>query len=205
MSGSGYEAGVQVGCNKQIDHLVFGAEADWQWSGLNSTIDASYPAFANLGNPAYTNAAHTESLSSKLDWLSTVRGRVGYAFDHLLVYATGGLAIAQFESDTTVSFGTFPTLPVYDGALHVGSDKTTQLGLALGGGLEYAFAPNWSLKAEYLYLSFTGFNYNSPLVSAAVRFSPGYAWNTSVTPHEQIVRAGINYKFDWAAPFVSRD
>jgi len=61
------------------------------------------------------------------------------------------------------------------------------------------------LKTEYLYLSFTGFNYNSPLVSAAVPFSPGHAWNTSVTPHEQIVRAGINYKFDWAAPFVSRD
>jgi opacity protein-like surface antigen len=54
---------------------------------------------------------------------------------------------------------------------------------------------NWTAKIEYLYMWFNGFHYASPLVAAAVAAAPGYSWNTTVTPREQVIRIGVNYKF----------
>ena len=66
--GAGMLVGAQVGCNKQVGGFVFGGEADWQWTGLTSSaLGNNYAAFANIGNPAFTDAAHTESVSSRLE------------------------------------------------------------------------------------------------------------------------------------------
>lgn len=200
---SGFEGGLQIGCNKQIGDVVLGIEADWQWSSPSTTVDASYGAFPNPGNPAFTNAAHTEHVTARLDWFSTYRVRAGYAWDHLLIYGTAGLALGHIRSDTAVLFGTFPVSPVYNGAQHIGSGSATRAGLAVGGGLEWALANKWSLKAEYLYLAFSGWNYNSPLTAAAVAFAPGYSWNTNVNMREHVVRVGVNYRFDWFGPVVA--
>jgi outer membrane immunogenic protein len=174
---------------------VLGAEADWQWTSLKSTIDAAYPAFANPGNPAFTNNAHTEHVSSRLQSFATVRGRIGYTFDRLLVYATGGLAIGHIKSETNVTFATGAPAPVYNGAVHIGSDSTTRFGWVLGGGGEYSLAGNWSIKAEYLYVNLGTYTYASPLVAATAAFVPGYSWTTTVREHEHIARIGLNYKF----------
>lgn len=197
---SSWEAGVQVGCQQQLGVVVFGVEADWQWSGLSRSFDAFYPAFANVGNPAFTNAAHTEHVSTRLDWFSTFRGRLGFTpWDRVLLYGTAGFVVADLKSDTTVAFGTFPVLPVYNGALHVGSESKVKAGVVVGAGGEYAFAPNWSVKAELLYFWLEGLNYQSPLVTAVPAFAPGYAWNTTVNMHEAVARIGVNYRF-WAGP-----
>jgi outer membrane immunogenic protein len=96
-----------------------------------------------------------------------------------------------------------PFVGVYNGATHVGSASSNQPGWVAGGGVEWAVTNNWSVKAEYLYLLFDAFSYASPLVASFIPAAPGYAWNTNVTPREQIVRIGVNYKFDWG-PVVAR-
>jgi outer membrane immunogenic protein len=190
--GSGGLVGAQVGCNYQVDHYVFGVEGDWAWSSLRSTSDAFFPAFANVGNPAFTNAARVDHISTKLDSLATFRGRAGYAWDRFFVYGTGGLAYSDVHSDANVTFGTGT---VYNGAIQIGSASSWQVGWTAGVGGEYAFAPNWSVKAEYLYVSLDSFNYSSPLVASVAAAAPGYAWRTAVVERDNIVRIGVNYKF----------
>jgi len=202
---SGGLVGVQAGCNQQYGTFVFGVEGDWAWTSLRSTSNASFNAFTNVGNPVYTNSAQTDHVSTRLDWLATFRGRAGFAWDRFYLYATGGLAIGDVRSDTTVAFGTFAATPVYNGALHVGSGSSTQVGWTAGAGGEYAFSPQWSVKVEYLYVDLGTFSYFSPLVAATApaAVGPGYGWRTSVTERDHIVRIGLNYKFNMA-PVVAK-
>jgi outer membrane immunogenic protein len=192
---SSFEGGVQVGCNNQLGSFVLGFEADWQKSSLSNTVDAFFAAFPNPGNPTFTDAAHIEHVTSRLDWFSTFRGRFGFApSNSVLLYGTAGVVAADIKSDTAVVFGTFPASPVYNGAFHVGSGSKLEFGLVVGAGAEWAFAPNWSAKAEFLYFEFVdGLSYRSPLVAAVPAFAAGYAWNTKVNLHESVARVGINY------------
>ena len=102
-----------------------------------------------------------------------------------------------------MAFSTVPALGVYNGAVHVGSASSNQMGWVAGGGVEWAMTNNWSVKAEYLYLRFDAFSYASPLVAAAAPFAPGYAWNTVITPREHVLRLGVNYKLD-RGPVVAK-
>jgi outer membrane immunogenic protein len=199
---SGGLGGAQVGCNYQAGWFVFGGEADWQASSLKTTVDAAYAAFPNVGNPAFTDAAHVEHVSSKLGSFATFRARGGFAWDRVYVYATGGFAVGHIESETNVSFATFPVLPVFNGAIHIGSNTLTKSGWVVGGGAEYAFLPNWSVKVEYLYIDLGSYSYLSPLVAAVPpgAVGPGYSWSTNVREREQLVRVGLNYKFGWGGP-----
>jgi outer membrane immunogenic protein len=194
---SSFEGGVQVGCNNQLGDLVLGLEADWQGSRLSNTVDASFAPFPDPGSPAFTVAAHTEHVTSRLDWFSTFRGRIGFTpSNSLLLYGTSGLVTADVKSDTAVNFGTFPVLPVYNGASHVGAASKLEFGMVVGAGAEWAFAPNWSAKAEFLYFELIdGLSYRSALVAAVPAFAPGYAWNTKVNLREAVARVGINYRF----------
>jgi outer membrane immunogenic protein len=203
---SGGLIGAQVGCNQQNGRFVFGVEADWQWTSKKDTVDAAYAAFANLGNPAFTNAPHTEHVSSRLDSFGTFRGRAGFDFNHVFLYGTGGLAVGDVRSDTNVSFGTAPGNSVYNGAVHIGSDSQIRVGWTVGAGAEYAFAPNWSVKAEYLYVDLGTQSYRSPLVAAVApaAVGPGYSWTTSVRERDNIVRVGLNYKLNWASSAVAK-
>ncbi|MET0408259.1 MAG: outer membrane protein [Hyphomicrobium sp.] len=144
--------GGQIGYNWQRDRIVFGIEGDFQAGDISGNA-------YNFADDAF---AH-----SNVNWFSTVRGRLGIANGPLLVYGTAGLAIADF--DTAVDFGG----PRF-------RDSDTKTGYAAGGGVEWAFAPNWSMKAEYLYLGF-----------GDDRLSSGYRINNDF----QTVRVGLNYKF----------
>jgi outer membrane immunogenic protein len=206
MASNGWEAGGQVGCNAQWGMAVLGLEGDWQWTNTATSADASYAAFPNVGNPLFTDAAHTEHVDVTQRWFATARVRAGFTpWERVLIYGTAGVAWANFTSNTAVTFATAanPFTAAFSGATHVGSVSTNQLGWVVGGGIEWALTNNWSVKAEYLYLRFDGFAYASPLVAASAPFAPGYAWNTSITPHEQVARIGVNYKFDWG-PVVAR-
>ena len=124
----------------------------------------------------------------------------------MLIYGTGGVAWANFESNTAVAFSTiggFPGLQPFNGAVHAGSVSTNQMGWVAGAGVEWAVTNNWSVKLEYLYLRFDAFSYTSPLTAAAAPFAAGYVWNTTISPREQILRVGVNYKFDWG-PVVAK-
>ena len=116
--------GGTVGYNWQFNNIVAGIEADG--------------AFADISNSA---TAAGVTATAKIDALATVRGRVGVAFDQVLLYGTAGLELA----DTKVTASGFGVTI---------SDSKTQTGWTAGAGVEWMFMPRWSLKAEYLYRRF---------------------------------------------------
>ena len=110
---------------------------------------------------------------TKNSWLATFRGRVGYAFDRWLPYITGGGAYGNVKATAT----DIPTGSV------LGTASKNQLGWTVGAGLEYAFLGNWTAKIEYLYVDLGSFDAGLAPLAANVSFK------------ENIVRAGLNYKF----------
>jgi outer membrane immunogenic protein len=155
---NGFLAGGTVGANYQWGAAVLGVEGDWDWSNLNGT--------SNIAGCA-------PGCETKANWLSTVRGRAGWAIDRVLLYGTGGAAFAPVQAG--FSGGPF--------------QSTTQVGWTAGGGLEFAFAPNWTAKAEYLYADLGSFTCNTNCFA-------GPATPLTVKLTENIVRAGINFKFN---------
>jgi outer membrane immunogenic protein len=122
-------AGGTVGYNWQTGSIVFGLEADGGWADVNASITAA-------GATATT----------RIDALGTVRGRVGFAVDRVLFYGTGGYA--WIDNKLSVS-----ALGITLSQSHFHSGWTA------GAGVEAFFAPNWSVKAEYLFRSLGSENY----------------------------------------------
>ena len=139
-------AGGTLGYNWQQGPLVFGLEADAAWADIKSSAAAT--AFV----PGVGLVTATASVKVQ-DW-GTVRGRIGYAFDQVLIYGTGGYAWADTKVSATATAA---------GLGASASESHVLNGWTAGAGAEVMFAPKWSLKAEYLYKSFTGQNFfNAP-------------------------------------------
>jgi outer membrane immunogenic protein len=190
-NGSGVTGGVEAGCNYQTGRFVWGVEADFSSASRLTTGGSFGPVGPFLAD---FTSSRAESVTQHLDWFSTVRGRVGTTFGNLLLYGTGGLAIARINSSTNIAFGTDQFFLAGNG--FQGSDTTTRAGWAAGAGLEWALAPKWSLKAEYLHLDFGSFNYQSACVSATCNPVAALVWMTSVRARDDIVRVGANYKLN---------
>jgi outer membrane immunogenic protein len=121
------------------------------------------------------------------NWLATARGRAGYAADRVLLYATAGGAFANVQTN-------------FNGT----TTSHTQSGWTAGGGIEWAFADNWTAKVEYLYVNLgnTSVNCVNAVCTAASSLSvtgvpPGPAIPVSIGLTENLIRAGVNYKFSW--------
>jgi outer membrane immunogenic protein len=133
-SQSGGLFGGTIGYNSQINHIVFGLEADLSWTGIDGSV--SLPVCtAGKGTMCFTN----------MQGLNTDRARLGIAWDRFLVYVTGGLAGASIY-DGQQSCAT-PTAGASCGT------QTEWTG-TIGGGVEAYLAPKLSLKLEYLYADF---------------------------------------------------
>jgi outer membrane immunogenic protein len=156
--------GGTYGTNWQFGSWVLGLESDASWVDLRGTT-------SELVNPGFT--AETRQL-----YLGTNRGRVGYATDHWLIYGTGGFADTLIEASSTGPLGSV-------------SQTKYRLGWTAGGGVEWAFAPKWSAKIEYLYTDFgSSTAYLNPVPAGFVGRGGGVSFN------ENIVRVGINYQYD---------
>ncbi|MEZ5784996.1 MAG: outer membrane beta-barrel protein [Xanthobacteraceae bacterium] len=182
-------AGGQFGCQAQFGSWVIGGEWDWNWSGLED----DYSAVTAAGNPfTFPWAQYTHK---ELDWFSTARAKLGFAWDRFMIYATGGLAYGAFDAYTHVD-----SLPgALAGPEWTGAYREKLFGWTVGGGFEWAFANNWTAKAEFLYLDFGSFDYVSP--------RPGslQTWYTDVEAKQYVARVGINYLFHTGgAPLVAR-
>lgn len=152
---SGGLIGGTLGYNYQFGQAVVGVEGDIDWADISGT--------SSNGCPGGCKTSDT--------WLSTVRGRLGYAADRFMPYVTGGAAFGDVRAQAP-GFG------------QVGADRA---GWTLGGGLEAALAPNWTAKVEYLYVDLGSFNCG---------LSCGAGLTTdNVSFHTNILRAGVNYKF----------
>jgi outer membrane immunogenic protein len=130
--------------------------------------------------------------SQKIDWFGTARLRLGYAgFDRTLIYASGGLAYGRVELQTAVTFpnNAFPA-----------GGTVTKVGWTLGGGIEHAFSDHVSAKIEALYCDFGDDSIAAGSVPRINAFTRGKDFETRVA----LVRAGVNYKFDWGAPVVAK-
>ncbi len=182
INSSGATFGGELGYNWQAGMAVLGVETDFQYFGLkgSATSSALYPCCAPTG--------FTISSSMKTDWLFTVRPRLGLAGDHWMVYGTGGLAVADLKANFVFT-DTFAT------ALETGSISSTRAGWVAGVGGEYAFAPRWSVKLEYLHVDLGRVSTTSANLTA---FAPPIPFPTNVYTHSidlksDVVRAGVNF------------
>ena len=163
---SGFVFGGTVGANYQAGAFVFGIEGDGDWA------DAS-----GFGTFTSTSLCAGGCLTNS-NWLATARGRFGYALDRLLVYGTAGVAFGNIRanySNDAVSSATEP-------------------GWVAGAGVEFAFAPNWTAKAEYLFIDLAD---GSCTTVCAIQNPSGPAVipNVAIKFSESMVRAGLNYRF----------
>ncbi len=162
-SPNGPHGGPTIGCNYQTGPLVLGIEADAAIS--NMTDSSSYPAGVGV----------TATNSTKIDYFGTLRGRFGVAFDNILLYGTGGLAVGHLSNTLSTNFFAGQTV------------SNTHVGWTAGGGAEVALGQHWSLKAEYLYLDLGSrdYTYGAPLTPQT--------HTMDVTAH--LGRIGLNYRF----------
>jgi len=163
-------------------------------------------------NPQFVNQTNER-------WIATLRGRLGYAVDKWLFYATGGVAWANVEETAwdgcsvnasglggaVVSpgcgasiVGPFPAAAVATAAgvpsIH---DRQTMVGYAVGGGVEYALGYGWSIKSEYIYINFKSkdfFNQGTSGISCCA--IPTFVSPTKVSLYDHTFKWGLNYKFD---------
>ncbi|MBS0247399.1 MAG: porin family protein [Proteobacteria bacterium] len=145
--------GGQLGYNMQFGGLVAGVEGDFQ----GTTIKA-------------TETAGTTTVEGKIPAFATVRGRLGYAFDRMMIYGTGGWAYTRTKLSLSAPGGSV------DGS-------AWSSGYAIGGGVEWAVWDRWSLKGEYLYVASGDVTLNVAGATATGSFK------------YNVVRAGLNYRF----------
>ena len=197
---NGFIGGGQVGYNWQFTNWVIGLETDIQGASNNNNQDTitnvgTFPGFSSTG---------TITSEKDLRWLGTVRGRLGFlAAPSFLIYGTGGLAYGKVDATTTVSEGLrFSNVnvnaPPFDAS---GSFSDTRTGWTAGGGVEWMFAPNWSVKAEYLYFDLGQVTWSSANLNQFIIVIP-VAARTTVSASQSttrfngdIIRAGINWHF----------
>ncbi len=152
---SGGFGGGQLGCNYQAGAAVFGIETDFQGAGMSKSFGPT--AFAVPGVITFNG-------SDKLKWFGTLRGRLGYAADRVLLYVTGGLAYANNSFDFTGIDAAGNSFTI--------SNSTTKMGWVVGAGVEWAVAGSWTVKAEYQYLSFGSVGPFTVPVSTRSAFRP---------------------------------
>jgi outer membrane immunogenic protein len=151
---SGGLIGGTAGYNMQYGQWVLGLEGDIDWADISG----------------HSSACAIGDCRTGLNWLATVRGRVGWANDRFMPYITGGAAFGGLEA----------TRPGFVG------QSTTKAGWTLGAGLEVGLAGNWTGKIEYLYVDLGNFDCNTACSLAA---------SNKIDFTANIVRAGLNYRF----------
>lgn len=210
--------GGQIGYNQQLGAFVLGGETDIQGADITGHAAAA-AAFDSprLYLPVITGSPRSgfhfrnvflgcvgpctisaqSNKESSLDYFGTARGRIGYTFGPALFYATGGFAYGGVSGASSITLQNIYPNRAYTYQYNA-SSSATRTGYTVGGGLEYAFTPLWSLKGEYDYLDFgsggDGFiGYHTPLARARGYYHGEQNYNT--------VRLGLNFKIaDLAAP-----
>lgn len=170
---AGVVGGLQLGYNYQFSPLfVAGIETDFQGTSIGSHNNNWWGAFGGNGGES-------------LPWFGTVRGRVGIALldSRLLIYGTGGFAYGEVHRPWGGFWGN--------------NNNNIRTGWTAGGGIEYAFLPNWSAKIEYLYTELTDNNNNNNW-----NWGLGWGWGGNDRRHTRVntVRAGVNYHFNLFTP-----
>jgi outer membrane immunogenic protein len=184
----GWLAGAQIGYNVEVNHVVLGFEGDADWLNGTNSRSLVFPG----PNPT---AGDVLSNSTQGTFLATLRPRIGAAYDRALFYITGGLAVGTVKTTDSFAFGGGTVL-------ETNTTTTTRVGWAAGGGFEYAFYDNWSVKIEGLHVNLGGtYDVGIPCLVACP------ASTTDIVVHhrytDNIARVGLNYRFGFA-PVVAK-
>jgi len=172
----GVVGGGQIGLNWQVGKLVFGIEGDFDGSGQS-------------GSSSVTDAFGTSLISHRENWLSTVRGRLGWAADRWLFYVTGGAAFENLGHSTTFTTNGGAIVPV-------GGETVTRTGYTVGGGVEAALWGNWTGGGEYLYVDTGRFTTSITPSAAFIAAVPGAATATDTQRFQNsVLRVRLNYRF----------
>ena len=169
VTASGGVAGGQIGGNYQISNVVVGLEGSGAWSSV--TLSSNSPFGGGAGF----------IFSLKNDYIATVAGRFGVAFDRVLLYAKGGAAFTRdkYYVDNGLA-----------GALAgSASGSFNRTGWLAGGGVEWMFMPNWSVRAEYNYMGFGAIT-ELPVTTGNLVATPA-----NVKLNIQTGTVGVNYHF----------
>lgn len=176
---SSFIGGGTVGCNWQPvgSQFVLGLEGELGYLSLSSSgIDP-------------LSAGFVTSTTKVGDWYGIIAGRLGYSFDRALIYVKGGAAFVNVENGIVE----IPTP-------FTASVSQFQSTWAVGGGVEWAFNANWSVKAEYMYIALGG--------TQTLFVPPAIAGLDAYWDHENTgihtAKVGINYRFGGGAPVVAR-
>jgi|HubBroStandDraft_1064217.scaffolds.fasta_scaffold124536_1 outer membrane immunogenic protein len=178
-SNTTFLGGGQVGVNYEFwGGVVVGAEAMFDWApNQNNTVTATLPAAAP---GALSGATATATINNR--WLSTATGKLGYAWDRVLLYGKGGGAwVGQNNSNLTAAGVPFT----------LSSSSNNNLGWTAGVGVEWAFWGTWSARAEYDYIALNNQTYNVTAAGGGAVLDT----ITAKTRTINMVTAGVNYKF----------
>jgi outer membrane immunogenic protein len=171
-SSSGWHGGGQIGYDYMMpSHVVVGIMADVSSGASNTTTFVS---------PVITATTQTDNFAN-----GTVRGRLGYAIDNVLLYGTAGWNWVDGEITRTQVAG-------HVGNAVAGTVETASAsrdGWTVGAGIGYALTPNWNVFTEYRYTSIQPWTFTFPLAQRS----------TTSSGHTNQIEFGVNYKFDWGA------
>ncbi len=159
---SGATVGGQIGYRWQMSSVVFGLEAQGNWADFSGSNISQLPAAGFAG----------DQNQSKINAFGLFTGQIGYAWDRALLYVKGGAAVTDNKYN------------VFNAGALIDNASETRWGAAVGVGLEYAVAPNWSLGFEYNHL-FMG---NNDVVFAS-------AQGEHISENVDLFTARVNYRF----------
>jgi outer membrane immunogenic protein len=177
-SETGFVYGGQIGCAWQTGTFVWGIEGDF--NGTDISADFVVPP----GGGPLGLFLPGDRFSISNDWQASIRGRLGWAFDRFQIYATGGVAWANFNVDVAL-------LPTLGTPGLIASRDNTLTGWTVGGGIEWAFTPNWSLGVEYRFSQFDGDDNNFGTIPGTL-----VAFRSSAELETHELTARLNYRFN---------
>jgi outer membrane immunogenic protein len=169
--------GGTYGFNWQVNRFVIGFEGDFDWADIKGTFTSAALCSVSGGTTCFTTLRN----------FGTDRIRVGYDVNGWLLYGTAGVGYGQVRAGQNPC-----ALTVFGG---FSCDTAWRTGWVAGGGVEKMFAPHWSAKLEYLHYDLG----NKTNYTPATLFGGN---SVSVLERGDIVRAGVNYRFDWPGTAV---
>ena len=172
--------GGSLGYDKQFGWTVLGIEGDFSWTDIDQNAIQTVP-----GSPEIDFPRIRFETSYQMDWLSTIRGRAGLAFDRWMLYGTAGLAFAKVSLNSSVAIGD-PVMGVLRG-----STEETKTGWTAGGGAALSVTNHIVVKAEALY-----YDLGDVSIQSTSPIDPDH--NTLVTDQDirgVIARGGVDYQF----------
>ena len=181
--------GGQLGYNYQIGYIVLGVEGDFDWTTNSNGNSAVLGPFATAGASGQARATENAvEVTSNNKWISTLSARFGLTMEELFLFY--GKAGAGFVGNNGLTVTNVTTGQSFSGS-------SSNIAWLVGGGLEFAFTPHWTMKVEYDYLGLSNQTFTVP---ATVIPLPVVETVTTGNRNVQMVKVGFNYLFNWGNP-----